>query len=117
MRLLVAPALVASTIGVLATGVALLAVGPGGGIFLCLDKASFVISAGAFAVHLLAYVMRLPGLVGADWGGAAERPAWRCATGIVALALLAGLIIAVAVLPAAHPWLHYQRCYRTERNA
>jgi len=43
MRLLVAPALVASTIGVLATGVALLAVGPGGEIALGLDKASFVV--------------------------------------------------------------------------
>ena len=43
MRLLVAPALVASTIGVLATGVALLAAGPGGGIILGLDKASFVV--------------------------------------------------------------------------
>lgn len=107
MRLLVAPALVASTVGVLATGVALLAVGPGGGIVLGLHKASFVIWAGAFAVHLLAYVLRVPGLVGADWGRSGGTPGMAVRYGIVALAIVAGLIIAVTAFPAAHPWLHW----------
>ena len=55
-------------LGRFATGVALLVVGPGGGIVLGLHKASFVIWGGAFAIHVLAYALRVPGLVGADWG-------------------------------------------------
>ena len=55
---------------------------------------------------MLAYALRVPGLVAADWGrgsptfGAAQR------VGIVAFALLVGLTVALAVLPAAGPWLH-----------
>lgn len=107
MRMLVAPALVAATFGVFATGVALLAIGPGGGIVLGLHKASFVIWAGAFAIHVLAYVFRVPGLVGADWGRSRGTPGMALRYGIVAMALVAGLIIAVAALPAVHPWLHW----------
>src|SRR6185312_15726038 len=43
MRMLVAPGLVAATFVVFATGVALLAVGPGGQVVLGLHKASFVV--------------------------------------------------------------------------
>jgi hypothetical protein len=107
MRMLVAPALVASTFAVFATGVALLVVGPGRGIVLGLHKASFVIWGGAFAIHVLAYVLRVPGLVAADWGRRRGTPGTAVRYGIVALALVAGLIIAVAALPAAHPWLHW----------
>ena len=107
MRLLVAPALVASTFGVFASGVALLAIGPGGGIVLGLHKASFVVWAGAFAIHMLAYVFRVPRLVGADWGRGRAAPGMAVRYMIVALALVVGLIIAVAALPVAHPWLHW----------
>jgi len=107
MRLLIAPVLVAATCGVFATGVALLALGPGGGIVLGLHKASFVIWAGAFAIHVFAYAFRLPGLVGADWGRGRGTSGMALRHGIVALALVAGLIIAVASLPAVQPWLHW----------
>src|SRR5438093_6803653 len=43
LRMLVAPVLVAATLVVFATGVALLALGPGGGIVLGLHKASFIV--------------------------------------------------------------------------
>src|SRR5438034_8336769 len=46
MRILVAPVLVAATIGVLATGVALIAIGHGG-LVLGLHKASFIVWVGA----------------------------------------------------------------------
>jgi len=107
MRVLVAPTLVAATFGVFATGVALLALGPGGGIVLGLHKASFVIWAGAFAIHVLAYASRLLGLLSAEWGRGRETSGLALRYGIVALALVAGLIIAVASLPATHPWLHW----------
>ena len=61
MRVLVAPVLVASTLGLFATGVALIVLGPSGGIVLGLHKASFVVWFGAMSVHVLAYVLRAAG--------------------------------------------------------
>src|SRR5690348_10704394 len=50
LRLVIAPGVVASTLFLFGTGVALLVVGPGGGIVLGLHKASFVIWLGTMAV-------------------------------------------------------------------
>src|SRR5581483_2265710 len=49
---LLAPLVVVSTIGVFATGVALLVLGPGGGIVLGLHKASFVVWLVVTGVHV-----------------------------------------------------------------
>ena len=78
MRMVVAPGLVAATLVLFATGVALLAVGPRGGIVLGLHKASFIVWLGAFGIHVLAYVLRVPGLVAADWGAIRARQERRC---------------------------------------
>ena len=106
MRMLVAPVLVAATLVVFATGVTLLAVGPGGGFVLGLHKASFIVWLGAFGIHVLAYALRVPGLVAADWGGGSRRSGAALRVGVVAFALLVGLTVALTVLPAAGPWLH-----------
>jgi hypothetical protein len=106
LRMVVAPGLVAATVVVFATGVALLVVGPRGGIVLGLHKASFIVWLGAFVIHVLAYALRVPGLVAADWGRDSGTPGAALRTGVVAFALLAGLVVALAVLPAAGPWLH-----------
>ena len=108
MRMIVAPGLVAATLVVFATGVALLVVGPGGGMVLGLHKASFVVWGAAFAIHVVAYALRVPGLVAADWRRDSATPGAALRTGILALALLVGLVVAVAALPAAGPWLHSQ---------
>jgi hypothetical protein len=107
MRMLVAPGLIAATVVVFGTGVALLAVGPGGGILLGLHKASFFVWLGAFGIHVLVYALRVPGLVAADWGRDSGTPGAALRFGVVALALLIGLTVALAVLPAAGPWLHW----------
>ena len=107
MRMLVAPGLIAATLVVFGTGVALLAVRPGGGIVLGLHKASFFVWLGAFGVHVLVYARRVPGLVAADWGRGPRAAGARLRFGIVALALLTGLTVALAVLPSAGPWLHW----------
>jgi hypothetical protein len=107
MRVLVAPGLVAATLGVFATGVALLVVGPHRGMILGLHKASFLVWFFAFVVHVLAYALRVPGLVAADWGRGNTTSGAGFRYGALALALVAGLILAVAALPAAHPWLHW----------
>jgi len=107
MRMLVAPGLIAATLVVFATGVALLIVGPGGGIVLGLHKASFFVWLGAFGVHVLVYALRVPGLVAADWGRGPRTSGAALRFGIIALALLVGLTVALAALPAAGPWLHW----------
>jgi hypothetical protein len=106
MRMLVAPVLVAATIGVFATGVALVVVGPQGGIVLGLHKVSFVVWGIAFALHLLVYALRVPRLVAADWVRTRRTSGAAVRSGILALALVAGLTLALVVLPAASPWLH-----------
>jgi len=60
---LLAPLVVASTVAVFGTGVALLALGPSGrGLVLGLHKASFVVWLAATGIHVLAYVGRVPRL-------------------------------------------------------
>jgi hypothetical protein len=109
---LLAPLVVAATLAVFATGVALLAVGPGGGIVVGLHKASFIVWIAATGVHVLAHVRRVPGLVVADWR---RRPipsessvsggAWRRC--LLAGTLVAGLVLALATVRYAHPWVHW----------
>jgi hypothetical protein len=60
MRFLVAPALIASTIGVLATGVVILALHQHEGVVVGLHKASFVVCFGAAGIHVLVYARRIP---------------------------------------------------------
>src|SRR5690349_10086829 len=67
---LLAPVLVASTIGVLASGVALLAAGHHSDTLMLVHKASFIIWAAVFAVHFLAYALRAAGAVRDDWRAA-----------------------------------------------
>jgi hypothetical protein len=107
MRMLVAPGLIAATLVVFGTGVVLLAVGPGGGTVLLLHQASFFVWLAAFGVHVLAYAPRVPGLVAADWGRGPRTSGAALRFGVVALALLVGLTVALAELPAAGPWLHW----------
>jgi hypothetical protein len=105
MRMLIAPGLVAATFGVFATGVALLVIGPGEGMVLGLHKASFVVWGVAFAIHVIVYALRVPKLVAADWHGKRTAGAG-LRVGILAAALVLGLTVAIAALPAAGPWVH-----------
>lgn len=112
MRMLVAPLVVASTLGLFASGVALLAVGPGGGAVLGIHKASFVVWFFAMSAHVLAYVLRLPQLVRADFTRVPRSSGGALRRFLVASALVAGLTLAVATLPLAHPWLNWSRIDR-----
>jgi hypothetical protein len=64
---LLAPIVVLSTIGLFATGVALIVLGPGRGNMLGLHQASFIVWLVAMSAHVLAHVLRVPGLAAADW--------------------------------------------------
>jgi hypothetical protein len=101
MRFLVAPTLVLSTIGVLGTGVLMIAFGRRGTI-VGLHKASFVVWAFAFGIHFLVYLRRLPPLV---------LPNQRIGGGVlrveaIGVSLVAGIALAMGTFPLARPWLH-----------
>jgi hypothetical protein len=95
LRMLVAPVIVLSTLVVLGTGVALLALGQTHGTVVGLHKASFIVWVGATGVHVLAHVLKLPGLLRARVPGVGLR------VGLAAGAVLAGAVLATVTLPAA----------------
>jgi hypothetical protein len=104
MRFLVAPVLVAATTALFGTGVALAALGPRYRFLVGLHKASFVIWFGAMVVHVLAYALRLPTLVGADVGRRRRLPGAGLRRSALAASLVAGAIVAWACVPLVAPW-------------
>jgi hypothetical protein len=109
---LMAPLVIAATLAVFGTGVALLVVGPGGGILVGLHKASFVVWFFVTAVHVFAHLRRIPHLAAADWR---RRPvpsepgvqgtAWRRL--LLAMSIVAGAVVAMATVRYAQPWVHF----------
>ncbi len=99
---LLAPVLVASTIALLATGVALLVDGRAhSGWVLPLHKASFVVWFAVTGVHVVTYVWRLPRLVLSQ----RQVPGWVLRATIVAVAIAAGAAVALETLPWEDRWL------------
>ncbi|MGY5014386.1 hypothetical protein ACWCY6_41030 [Streptomyces sp. 900105755] len=105
------PLVVATSVAVLGSGVALALLGPDTGPLpvLLLHKASFICWIAVLAVHVLAYVWRLPRLIGADLrrhparhGIAAPQRAGRWA--LLAVAVGAGLIVALAGVHLVSAW-------------
>jgi hypothetical protein len=107
LRFVVAPGVVASTLVLFATGVALLVVGPGGGIVLGLHKASFVVWFITMGVHVLAHVLKLPALTVADFRRGGRLGGARARALLLLGSLAAGVVLAAATYPSAHAWLHW----------
>ena len=96
---LLAPLVVAATIAVFATGVALLAVGPGGAFVVGLHKASFVVWLAVTGLHVLAHARRLlPS--GPVSGG-------RLRLLLLGGTIIAGALLAIATVRYAQPWVHW----------
>jgi hypothetical protein len=95
LRLLVAPVIAASTIALLATGVALLVLDRTRGTIVGLHKASFFVWVGATSIHVLAHVLRLPRLLGAPAAGRGARLA------LVGAIVIGGVALAVSTLAPA----------------
>jgi hypothetical protein len=70
-----------------------------------LHKASFIVWFFLMAVHVLAYIPRIPRLASADWsrtdrlGGSVQRRL------LVGGAIIAGVALATVTLPLADPWI------------
>jgi len=102
---MIAPLVVLSTVAVFGSGVMLLVLGPGAGLMRGLHQASFILWFGVTTIHVLAYVQRVPALVGADWrgtdrrvGGSLERRL------LVAASVAAGIVLASLTVRYAQPW-------------
>jgi hypothetical protein len=95
VRALLAPAVVVSTVALLATGVALLALDQTHGTIVGLHKASFFVWLGAMSVHVLMRMSRLLPILRQRLAGTALR------LGLVGASLVAGLVLATLTLPAA----------------
>ena len=100
------PFVILTSLAVIGTGIMLGLTGPGPSIWVLAHKAAFVLWFGAMASHVLAYVWRLPRLVGRGraldimlpaLGGRAAR--WRLLTA----ALLTGRLLAVTTVRLAGP--------------
>jgi hypothetical protein len=105
MRLFVAPLVIASTVVLFGTGVLLAIERPHGGAVLGLHKASFLVWFWAMSAHVLGHVLKVPGLARADLDRVLPGSGARQL--IVAGAVVAGLVVALAALPAAHSWAHW----------
>jgi hypothetical protein len=110
LRFVVAPLLLASTLMLVGSGIALAATGPAPQPLVVLHVLSFVVWLPALAAHVVAYLARVPRLVAADWRGrlgSAAVPGGRLRVGLNLVALAAGAIAALFVLPTASRWFSW----------
>jgi hypothetical protein len=114
MRML-APPLVVLTLVLLASGVALVAVGPDhAGPWAYLHTVSFVLWFGLASIHVVYYVWRVPRLMAADVrrgrsAGLTEDdvPGGTARIVLAAVALTAGAVAGAIMVPLAQPWVHW----------
>jgi hypothetical protein len=106
---LIAPLLVATTVTVLASGVALLLAGPSSrNALLPIHKVSFIVWLVFAGAHVLAHVGSVPAALGAP--GRALR--WL----VVGSALAVGVALGAALLYHAQPWEHNTRSQITDHR-
>jgi hypothetical protein len=113
---LLAPLLVASTLTLFGSGIALIVVGHGGGLLLSLHSLSFLIWGALMIIHVLAYLVQTLRVGPADWRRHAELVVAGARSRRAALsgALLAGMIVALATYPAQQAWLSHRGHRHTE---
>jgi len=97
---LLAPLVVVSTVVVFGTGVALIVVGPAGGILVGLHKASFVVWFFATAVHVLAHLRRL-------LPPARPVPGTVTRSALVVASIAVGAVLAAATVRYGDSWVHW----------
>jgi hypothetical protein len=134
---LLGPVIMLLTACVFGSGVALAFTGPGRSMWLTMHKASFILWFCAMAIHVLAYVPRLPRLLGAEARGVALPEAGEGNSGyagrggyagnaryasraaailggrgtrltLLIASLLAGLVIAMLTVHLAAPWQFFR---------
>ncbi|MGH2903294.1 MAG: hypothetical protein ACRDK7_06895 [Solirubrobacteraceae bacterium] len=110
---LIAPIIVASTVAVFATGIALLFTAPASsGTLRTLHKASFILWIGFMAIHVLGHLGDLDKTFLTRRGGRVEYndlAAGRAGRAIALLgALVAGVVLAILLIPHFGAWSHFE---------
>lgn len=108
---MMAPMMVLTTVVVLASGVALLFVGPSSrDTLLPIHKVSFILWSAFFALHVLGHLVELPPALRADYSSSArlsgDVTGRSGRTLALSGALVAGVVLAILVIPEFGPWLH-----------
>ncbi|MGI8558677.1 MAG: hypothetical protein ACR2ND_10265 [Solirubrobacteraceae bacterium] len=103
---MLAPALVAATIVVFASGVALLLVGHRAAPLTLIHKVSFIVWGVCFAVHFLSYLPRMLRSARADWRPRhGERLSGaRLRNALLLTSTFGGLLLAVSLLSLVGDW-------------
>ena len=105
---LLGPVVLATSVGVIGSGVALAIVGPGPSLWIFAHKAFFVLWFGAMSIHVLWYAPQLPRLLRSDSRQLSRATATLAGAGrrwlLLVMALLAGIVIAVATYHLAGSW-------------
>lgn len=104
---LLAPVLVAATVGVLASGVGLMLNKHNSDTLMFLHKGSFIVWGACFAIHFLAHLPRMGRALRRDYvpsPGEARVQGTALRGAATSLALGAGLVLALAVLSIIQAW-------------
>lgn len=104
LRFVVAPVTVLSTITLFGSGVLLIAFHRHEGPVVALHKVSFAVWFAAMSAHVLWHLPQVARLARADLRGAL--PGARARQLLIAAAVGAGIVVAVASIPAARHWQH-----------
>ena len=106
---ILAPLLVASTLALFGTGVAMIVLGHRGGELRTLHTLSFIAWGVLIGVHVLAYLTRVLRDGTMDWrhNGADVVAGVRSRRALLVGTLLAGVVLALATLPAQRTVLHH----------
>lgn len=108
---LLGPAVIATSVGVIGSGIALALTGPGSSLWLFVHKATFVLWFGAMSIHVLWYAPQLPRLMAAGSPGRDRVRATLAGAGqrwlLLTAALAVGLVTALATYHLAGSWASF----------
>ena len=106
---LLAPGVVLTTLALFGTGVALLLAGPPSDTLKFAHKLSFIAWVALMTLHVLGHVLEVPALALADWRRDGSPEVRVAGAGVrafaLALAILAGSVVALLTYSVAQPWL------------
>jgi hypothetical protein len=103
---MLAPVLVVATIGIFASGVAMLLAGHRSDLLLTVHKASFIVWGVVFVAHFLAYAPRVLRSLHSDWGAARRTQVAGSSlrATLLAATLGGGVALAISLLPLIAGW-------------
>jgi hypothetical protein len=102
---LLAPVLVATTLLVFASGVALLIIGHRSGVVLELHKVAFIVWGACFGAHFLWHLPRAWRAIRSTWEGSLVAGA-ALRTVLLSVCIGAGLVVGIVLLPLIESWHH-----------